>query len=104
MLNIYDKIKKDFSVLIEYGYEFDHCEHHNVMPSVVFRNDEKKIQIGMHYDDRKMFVLYYSKKDQLLGNNLIENLQFYSVKYELHVDLVKNIIIDFLQKNEKDDI
>ena len=48
-----------------------------------------------------MFVLYYSKKEQLLGNNLIENLQFYSVKYELHVDFVKNILIDFLQKNEK---
>ncbi len=41
MLNIYDKIKKDFSFLIEYGYEFDYCEHHYVMPSVVFRKDEK---------------------------------------------------------------
>ncbi len=58
----------------------------------------------MHYDDRKMFVIYYSKKDQLLGSNLIEDLQFNSAKYKLQVDVVKNIIIDFLNTNEKDEI
>ncbi|MBR2492166.1 MAG: hypothetical protein IKB64_01700 [Paludibacteraceae bacterium] len=104
MLNIYEKIKRDFSILNEYGYEFDHYEHHNVMPSVVFRKNEKSLQIGMHYDDQKIFVLYYSKKNQLLGENLTENLQFYSIKYEKHIEKTKEILISFLQKNEIDKI
>lgn len=58
----------------------------------------------MHYDDKKMFALYYSKEDQLVGNNLIENLQFHSAKYELQINSVKNALIDFLQKNKKDKI
>ena len=100
MLNIYQKIKRDFSLLSEYGYIFDHDEHHNVMPSVVFKKNDKKIQVGIHYDDQKMFILYYDKKNQLLGENLIENLNFKSVKYEKHVDKVKYILMCFLKKNE----
>lgn len=100
MLNIYQKIKRDFSLLSEYGYIFDHDEHHNVMPSVVFIKNDKKIQIGIHYDDQKMFILYYAKKNQLLGENLIENFNFQSVKYEKHVEKVKLILMDFLQRNE----
>ena len=100
MLNIYKKIKRDFSLLSKYEYIFDHDEHHYVMPSVVFRKNDKKIQIGMHYEDNKMFILYYTKKDQLLGKNIIENLNFQSGKYEEHVDKVKPILIDFLQRNE----
>lgn len=100
MLNIYQKIKRDFSLLSEYGYIFDHNEHHNVMPSVVFKKNDKEIQIGFHYDDQKMFILYYAKKNQLLGENLIENLNFQSIKYEKHVDKVKTMLMDFLQRNE----
>lgn len=46
---------------------------------------------------QKMFVLYYAKKNQLLGENLIETLTFQSVKYEKHMDKVKLILMDFLQ-------
>ena len=101
MLNIYQKIKRDFSLLSEYGYTFDHDEHHNVMPSVVFKKNDKMIQIGIHYDDQKIFILYYDRKNQLLGENLVENLKFQSIRYEKHVDIAKTILMDFLQKNER---
>ena len=100
MLNIYQKIRRDFSLLSEYGYIFDHDEHHNVMPSVVFRKNDKMIQIGIHYDDQKMFILYYTKKNQLFGENIIKNLNFQNVKYEKHLDKVKPILMDFLQRNQ----
>ena len=100
MVNIYKKIKRDFAILMAYGYVFDHDEHHYIMPSVVFRKNERKIQIGMHYEDQKMFVLYYSQRNQLLGENLIENLDFQSTKYEKHVEQVRTILFEFLLRNE----
>ena len=93
MLNIYNKIKKDFDFLSEFGYKFDYIEHHNVMPSIMFRRNSERIQIGIHYDDRKMFVLYYSTDEQLLGENLVENLEMRFPDYKNQVSIVKTYLI-----------
>ncbi len=59
------------------------------------------IQIGMNYENQEMIVLFCSNINNKLSleENLIKNLNFRSNKYEKHVDKVKTILIEFLQKN-----
>ena len=95
--NIYKKIRKDFDFLQDYSYFYHHYEHHNVMPSVVFSNGNKQIQIGMHYEDGKIFVIIYDYEGQLLGNDIIENYTFSSRKYKDQVEIVKDILKKYLE-------
>lgn len=96
--NIYKKIKKDFDFLNDFSYFYHHDEHHNVMPSVVFSKDDKQIQIGMHYEDGKMFVIIYDDLAQVLGENLIENYTFQNRNYDKQVEEVKVILKKYLEE------
>lgn len=96
--NIYKKIKNDFSFLQDYSYLFHHDEHHNVMPSVVFSKDRKRIQIGMHYEDGKMFVIIYNEPTQVLGEDLLENHTFTNRNYDKQVEEVKVIFKKYLEE------
>lgn len=92
--SIYKNIKNDFAFLINYGFYYSCYEHHFVMPSVIFTNGIKRIQIGMNYEEKKMFVILYETKEQLCGNNLIEHIDVvgkqYKEQYPQIVSYLKN--------------
>lgn len=96
--NIYKKIKNDFSFLQDYLYFYHHDSHHNVMPSVVFLKEDKRIQIGMNYEDGKMFVIIYDEPTQVLGEDLLENHTFTNRNYDKQVEEVKVILKKYLEE------
>lgn len=51
--SIYEKIKKDFEFLKDFGYNTCSDEHHYIFPSVVFHSQKESIQIGMNYEEKK---------------------------------------------------
>ena len=57
-MNIYEKIKFDFSFIETYGYKFCNLFKSYIAPSVTFSNDKYKIQIGMDYEESKMFISF----------------------------------------------
>lgn len=81
-MNTYKRIQQDFSFLKAYGCNFDHIEHHYVMPSVVFCSSDKKIQVGMDYESGAIFILYSNDLESFGGDNLLENVNFFSRKYK----------------------
>ena len=67
------------------------------MPSVVFSDGTQRLQIGMHFDDGKMFVLFYKCKEQVRGEPIIGNVNFLSRKYNDQVQIVRELVDKFLQ-------
>lgn len=51
--SIYEKIKKDFEFLKDFGCNTCSDEHHYIFPSVVFHSQKESIQIGMNYEEKK---------------------------------------------------
>lgn len=92
MDSIYRTIRKDFDFLYHYGFSFDHDEHHYVMPSVVFSDGIRFLQIGMHYEDGKMFAILYNSKEQLIGTNLLDNINLEGRKYKEQVQQVREYL------------
>lgn len=96
--SIYKRIRIDFEFLeTDYGYQFCSIEHHNVMPSILYVKDNEKydLQIGMHYGDGKMFVIFY-ENNQLTGNNILEKIDLNGRKYKEQVDQVKILLRKYL--------
>lgn len=100
-MNDYKKIQRDFSFLTLYGYNFEHIEHHYIMPSVVFSNTSQRIQIGMNYEDGDIFILYYENLETFRWKNLLDDIHFSSNKYEEQVEKAKDILIKFLTNKTK---
>ena len=69
---IYKKLERDFGFLTNYGFHFESREHHYVMPSVVFNDGTKKIQIGMHYDAHKRYFIWYKNLNQFTGLDILQ--------------------------------
>ncbi len=97
MKSIYNKLRDDFEFISKYGFHFSYVEHHYVMPSVVFSDGTQRLQIGMHFDDGRMFVLFYEFKEQIRGESIIGNIKFLSRKYNDQVQTVREIVDQFLQ-------
>lgn len=68
------------------------------MPSVVFLKEDKRIQIGMNYEDGKMFVIIYDEPTQVLGEDLLENHTFTNRNYDKQVEEVKVILKKYLEE------
>lgn len=98
-MNYYKKIINDFSFIASYGFEYDHIEHHYVVPSVVFLGkDGKNIQIGFSHEDDRMFVRVYRNSGCIIGEDILENISFSSNRYADQVGLAKKIFTDYLEK------
>ncbi len=72
--SIYEKIKKDFEFLKDFGYNTCSDEHHYIFPSVVFHSQKESIQIGMNYEEKKMFAWFYSSPKQHIGTDILQNI------------------------------
>lgn len=97
MKSMYNRLKDDFEFINKYGFHFSYIEYHYVMPSVVFSDGTQRLQIGMHFDDGKMFVLFYKCKEQVRGEPIIGNVNFLSRKYNDQVQIVRELVDKFLQ-------
>lgn len=49
MDKIYEKMRNDFSFLKEFGFSFDDIFFHWVTPGVIFKNENKKLGIGIYF-------------------------------------------------------
>lgn len=100
-MNYYKKIINDFSFITSYGFEYDHIEHHYVVPSVVYLGkDGKNIQIGFSHEDDRMFVSVYRNSGCIRGEDILGDISFSSNRYADQVDLAKKILTDYLEKGQ----
>ena len=95
----YRRFAEDFAFLEKYGFHFSHDEHHNVMPSVVFTNGVQSIQIGMHYEDKKMFVILYNHPRQVLGENLLDSVKLDGTFYREQRQQVIEYLDEYARMN-----
>ena len=95
--SIYKRIRKDFSFLDLYGFQFKCLEHHNIMPSVIFSNGNENLQIGMHFEDKKIFAVWYENSKQIKGVNILEDVALNGNSYKEQIIQVKNILCDYLK-------
>lgn len=96
--SIYKTLAEDFSFLQDFGFQYSRDQHHYVMPSVMFVSKTSKIQIGMHYEDKKMYVIYYDDKNLFCGINILENVQLQGDTYKKQLFQVIEIVSDFLMQ------
>ena len=96
-LNIYEKIKYDFSFVETYGYKFRNLFESYIAPSVMFSNGKDEIQIGMDYEEGRMFISWY-EKNIISPVIVLENVDFESKEYVYQVDKAKEELIDFLNE------
>ena len=96
--DIYYQIFNDFEFLYFYGYSLSHFEHHNVSPSVVYSDGVRSLQIGMSYEDGRMFALVYESPKQLrCTKDLLENITFTSRRYKHQVEKARSCMEEFLR-------
>lgn len=99
--NIYKKIQADFSFLEELGYKYDSIFESNVVPSILFCSANRKIQIGVNFENDKIFILYYERFDFLNAIDVLGGCEFKSRKYKKQVETAKSVLKIFLEKNSK---
>lgn len=96
-MNIYEKIKHDFSFIETYGYKICNLFKSYIAPSVMFSNDKYEIQIGMDYEEGRMFISFF-KKLTINPGRVLEDVSFESREYEYQVDKAKEELINFLNE------
>lgn len=95
--SIYEKIKKDFEFLKDFGYNTCSDEHHYIFPSVVFHSQKESIQIGMNYEEKKMFAWFYSSPKQHIGTDILKNIALGGESYTDQMPQVKEFLFQFLR-------
>lgn len=96
---IYKTLRKDFQFLSKYGFNFSYIEHHYVMPSVVLSDGIRRIQVGMNYEDMKIFVILYKNQEQVQGVNLLENVAILGTSYNKQLQEVINYLNNYFCNN-----
>lgn len=97
----YKKIQADFSFLEELGYKYDSIFESNVVPSILFCSANRKIQIGVNFENDRIFILYYERFDFLNAIDVLDGCEFKSRKYKKQVETAKSVLKSFLEKNSK---
>ena len=95
--HIYNEIKNDFSFLSSYGFAYSYNEHHYVMPSVICTDGVRRLQIGMNYEEQRMFVVLYEKEGQLCGEDLLYHKELSGKRYHQQVKQVIDYITPILK-------
>lgn len=122
--SIYRKIVEDFNFIIDYGFLFDHESKHYIHPSVVFKKDTLRIQIGFNYEDHKCFINLSDSRikkytcEETLDriavldpgrldlfsngipecNNLLDGVMLIGTSYKAQLEQVKSILRTYLEK------
>jgi len=119
--SIYKMLAEDFAFLCNYEYFFLHNLKHYVHPSIEFKRNESRIQIGYRYDNNQIYVHLYDatkkkypnkeelekiepKKRYLFSNgidqctNLLEAVTLIGSSYKDQVKQVKEILLNHLQE------
>lgn len=99
--NIYKKIRTDFSFVKEFGYMHDLVYESHVVPSILFCSANRKIQIGVNFENDKIFILYYERFDALDAIDVLGGCEFESRRYKKQVEAAKSVLKSFLEKNSK---
>lgn len=94
--SVYKRLANDFAFLQDFGFQYSRDECHYVRPSVIFSNRISEIQIGMHYEDKRMYVIYYKDKNPFSGINILENVQLQGDTYEKQLFQVIYIVGEYL--------
>lgn len=71
------------------------------MPSILFCSSNRKIQIGVNFENDKLFILYYECFDALDAIDVLGDCEFESRRYKKQVETAKSILKSFLEKNSK---
>ncbi len=97
MCTIYQRIKKDFSFVENYGFSFAYPLKHYVHPSVLYKRGKEALDIGFDYETGK-FCAYYS--DDYMKYNSFDFLaddKYDNRSYKKQLPLVKEKIDVFLK-------
>jgi len=95
--NIYKKIRTDFSFVKEFGYIYDLVYESHVVPSILFCSANRKIKIGVNFENDKIFILYYENFDSLDAIDVLGGCEFESRGYKKQVEKAKSVLKNFLE-------
>ena len=90
---IYKRIVDDFAFLSDYGFWIDCNIIHYVHPSVLFKSNGGKLQIGYEYDDHRMYLLQYASADSHEAEDLLADIVLIGKSYRDQVEQVKTILM-----------
>ena len=95
--SIYEKIKKDFEFLKDFGYNTCSDEHHYIFPSVVFHSQKESIQIGMNYEEKKFLHGFIRPPNNILELIYCKTLLWGGESYTDQMPQVKEFLFQFLR-------
>ena len=97
--SIYKRIAEDFAFLSDYDYRFAYNLPNNVAPSVVFKGEGAKLQVGYAYDDDQFHILWYFPISAINPIDLLEGrVKITGHSYKDQVGQVKDFLRDYLPK------
>jgi len=96
--SIYKKIAEDFAFLNDYGYFFDHNLPHHVTPSVVFKSDKAKLQIGYNSEEDRIYVGRYVPADAWNSIDFLSDVYLIGRSYKDQVGQVRERLLEHLMK------
>lgn len=70
-LNPYRRMKRDFSFLNKYGYEYGGKFNHYIRPAIVYEKGEESISISFDYEDDCFHVTYANNEKDLHGTSML---------------------------------
>lgn len=91
--SIYRRLKRDFNFLEDDGFVFSCKYRHHVTPSIEFKNQGLRIQIGFSYESKRIFIYVYNPKceDVLETEKDLESLS-YRKQVEIGIDMLQKIL------------
>lgn len=103
-INDIKRLKRDFSFLLQFDYEFGHELKHNISPSIVYENKNYKILIGYTYEDDRFFILKYdlSKNNCYSNGNttyLLCGVNILGKSYKEQVGQVQEFLKNYLKNS-----
>lgn len=94
IFSIYRKLRRDFSLLKEYGYKYSGKFRHYVQPSIEFKRKNSNIQIGFNYESNRIYLYIYKPK----CIDILENeIGFEKLSYKEQLEKSLTILKDYLQ-------
>lgn len=97
--SIYKKLNADFDFLNDYGFIYRYDIKHFEVPSILYGKNELKIEVGFNYIEDRFYVNIIKNNDHRNMINLLDNVALPGKTYKEQVNIVKEYLRGYLDKN-----